>query len=94
MWHYADSADASQDRFRQGSAVVMISEAGDRTVLPSPLESPSAQVFMLASPRIAEGSLLSQAQLTGVFNWELVLASLICSLEFPAGANWGISGQV
>lgn len=42
-----------------------------------PLESHSTQVFMLASPRIVEGLLLNQVQLTGVFKWELVLAGLL-----------------
>lgn len=77
MWHYADFANASQDCFRQGSEAVMMVKQEVMGLCLEPLKSHSAQVFMLASPRIAEGSLLSQVQLTGVFNWKLVLAGLV-----------------
>lgn len=78
--HYATFHRCISGSFQTGESAVMTSkqEMMGRGFFP-PLKSHSTQVFMLAFPRIVDGLLLSQVQLTGIFNWELVLVGLLWS---------------
>lgn len=78
MCHYAKFHRCISQSVQTGESGSDDIQAGeDGKVFSPPLESHSTQVFMLASRRIVEGLLLSQEWLTGVFNWELVLAGLL-----------------